>query len=333
MGAMGRIGVITTICSDDSNNIYAAGNLYDTGGGCSVMKWCAATSSWGEVGALHASNGVMSICVDDSFNVYAAGIFGNAAGKLYVAKWDHNTHTWGEVGTGIDSTISVASISSLFSDSANHVCAGINEGLFASPHSDAYKWDGTHWRKLGNLNGNDYLHAICQGDSGYVYATGKFTNTDGKLYVAKYDPTTDSWSELGTGSNALNPHSISSDFSLYTLCKDNAGKIYVGGDIDDNNGYTYVAAYGVTYLGTGNLQDEAMGVAVYPNPVHNELIINTISAQQKGQYAYTLYDHTGKVYACGKTEATGETKLDMSILPVGMYVLDISGAKYKVEKR
>ena len=202
--ALNANGDIHAICVDDSGHLYAAGNFRNSSSNYYVAKWNG--SSWSDLGGLNANLFINSICVDDSFNVYAAGNFTDGSGHTYVAEYKPGTGIWYELGSGFDSGSFELVIPSIFTDTPNHVYVALN-----STHcncSNVFKWNGIEWHQLAALNGNNTTQTICGGDSGIVYAAGRFTDNSGHTYIAKYDAQSDLWSELGTGTNALDPQPL-----------------------------------------------------------------------------------------------------------------------------
>ena len=146
------------------------------------------------------------------------------------------------------------------------------------------------WFELGTganaLKANAPIYTISSDTFGNIYAAGLFNDSNwvfAKRYVAKWDCFTHIWSQLGTGSNALNANG-----EVYTICSDKHGNIYAAGGFTDSTllgriaeGYEYVAKWdGITWshLGAGN------------NPMNLFIagVINTICV-----------DDSGNVYAAG----------------------------------
>lgn len=178
-------------CFDDANgNIYAAGGFTNSAGNKYVAKWTG--SNWIELGGLNAlaANGYIGIVSFDSFgNVYAAGNFTNSFGSRYVAKYDGIA--WSELG-GVNSLAANAVIQTLFSDSAGNVYAGgyfTNDPIFPNGWQYLAKYDGSHWTELGGANSmanGGAIYGGCSDGNNNVYVTGKFVNSAGNFYVARY---------------------------------------------------------------------------------------------------------------------------------------------------
>jgi hypothetical protein len=92
------------------------------------------------------------------------------------------------------------------------------------------------WIELGSFNPTGPIATITSDNSGNLYAAGSFTSSTGYRYVAKWNGT--SWSELGTGNNALNANS-----AISTICIDSMGNIYAGGAFTNTNGKVYVSKW------------------------------------------------------------------------------------------
>ena len=90
--------IITSICSDISGNIYAAGWFTDSSGTHGhqyVAKWDG--SNWGALGtganALNPAypNPINALLCDANQNIYAGGIFTDSLGYAFVAKYTAST--------------------------------------------------------------------------------------------------------------------------------------------------------------------------------------------------------------------------------------------------
>ena len=147
-------------------------------------------------------------------------------------------------------------------------------------------------------------------------------------YVAKWDGTT--WSELGTGTNALN-----ADDWIFSVCSDRYGNIYTGGlftdtsltyiDSLDTSYYhpVYVAKYNNPALGIAPLHNIAM-LNVYPNPTTNQL---TISSTDKIT-TVTISNLLGQVVYSQQYNSQ-QVHIDCSSLPKGMYLVRINGSEVR----
>jgi gliding motility-associated-like protein len=233
-----------TTTTDPSGNVYGAGLFTNASGYEYVAKWNG--TSWTELGtgsnSLKANNTILSIKADAKGNIYAAGYFTNAMGYKYVAKWDGTS--WTELGTGPTGLNSNYAIFSLAIDAA---------GTIYAAGDNVFKWDGSKWVQLGtgaNALKIKYwpIHSLISDASGNLYAAGTYNYSNAISSVAKWDGT--SWSELGSGTNALNANS-----TIWSLAIDAAGNIYAGGAFSNNaNGQGYVARWdGLSWseVGTG----------------------------------------------------------------------------------
>lgn len=211
-------GTVYTIRTDASGNLYAVMGQYtgasvNTSSGISntVYSWDGA--NWNSVGRPWFTLG------PDGFGKISALTTDNT-GKLYVGGQFVNSsgkicvavyenNQWQELGTGSNSFASV----------------------------------------LANSNiANSYeINQIAIDANGNVYASGFFWNAALENFVAKWDGT--SWSELGTGADALHANN-----SINCITTDAAGNVYAAGNFTNSNGKAYVAKWdGSTWheLGAG----------------------------------------------------------------------------------
>ena len=336
--AFSAYGSIKSVCADMDGNIYAGGNFRNSSGRYYVAKWDG--TDWSDLGNLNANSYITSVCADDSSNIYAAGYFTNSAGHVNVYKYSVTTGTWAELGGGFDSGTYQLVISRLAIDSQQHVYAALNCSHHGRVSGNVFKWDGTSWRELGALHANHRIRALCLGDSGYVYAAGEFTSTSNKAYVAQYHPATDTWSELGPGTNIFDSHlSYSGGTNIISLCTDNAHHVFAGGSITDSVApgdiYSCAVAYGNNTLGAYEVtQGSENNVFVYPNPVSDK--INIVIDKWSGNATkFFLRDIcTGRLFMSGILDhiARNCATIDLTEIPPGEYLLQIDKKLFKIVK-
>jgi len=283
---------IYTICTDLSNNVYAAGDFTDTnflGGTIDnnlyryVAKYTAAIGDWDSLGSgcLNFIEGpdpgsynIYTLCADTKGNIFAAGDFGDTL-HAYVAKWD-----------------------------------------------------GTSWSKLidGDTILDGDIFSLCTDAAGNIYAGGGFINSEENSYVAEYSITTGLWGELG-GYNSLRANG-----GALSVCMDAIGNIYAGGGFNDGHFATDTGKYFVveyTHANTGvSVVNKNDDVNIYPNPTNNILNIKQsgmISAE------YFLYDITGRLELSGVLK-NGNTSVDVGGLASGVYLLRVGEKVCKVVK-
>jgi hypothetical protein len=266
---------IQSILIDKVGNVYAAGSFTDSTnqskGHTYVATWNE--TDWTKLGGKNADtlNGqINSIVMDDSGNVYAAGNFTDTNGYYYVAKWTDTC--WTELGADSLHRLNANGyIYSIIADDSCHVYAA---GNFTNSNGFYYvaKWTDSTWIELGTdsahaLRANGWIYPIVLDDSGNVYAAGNFTDTSGNYYyIAKWNGT--SWTELGTGNNALNANGF-----IRAMTVDTFNNIYAAGEFTDAAGNHYVAKWnGTTWTELGS-DNGALGA-------NNN--INTLTTDNKG---------------------------------------------------
>ena len=194
--ALNANGIIYSLATDKTGNIYAAGRFSDSiinyTGHPYVAKWNG--SNWSELGtganALNPNGYIKTIMTDSLGNVYAAGSFINSNGYYYVAKW--NGTTWSELGTSGNTLNANLEIISMTMDHSGNIYAA---GSFTDGNGYPYvaKWNGTKWSELGTgnvaLNANNAIESIAIDNSGDLFAGGVFTDASNNFYVAEWNPT------------------------------------------------------------------------------------------------------------------------------------------------
>lgn len=192
-------------------------------------------AQWSEPGAgtspLNADNTIYAVHVTSAGMVLAGGAFRNDSSHTYVAAWSNGT--WKELG-GDNSLQGDNTIYTIASDTAgNMYAAGMmtEGGQYVIGHFNA----GSGWSLLGNVGFNGYIRSLVTDASGNLYAAGSFKNDSNQYYVAKWDGS--SFSELGTGVNALKPNG-----EIKCLTTDQAGNVYAAGFFTSGGKY-YVAKW------------------------------------------------------------------------------------------
>ena len=362
MGITPNVGIggdIESIVTDNSGNLYAAGNITEIHP--FISKWNG--SKWSKVQTGNDTlplNVVANLAIDNSGNLYAAGA--KAIGNFYsIVKW--NGSIWSTL-LNADSTIKY-----IVADNSGNLYAA---GGLSDANKKYYvaKWNGSTWSELGTganaLNANGRINALTLDNSGNLYAAGNFTDANGVYYIAKWNGTT--WSELGTGANALNSDGLGTNGAVYALATDKSGNVYMGGLYDYSNknvwqwngtnwnqlgkvknglyalnpilaiavdpsenvyaggsfqdGYSYfeVEKWTATNVSTASLAPQQQSpIAVYPNPGHDQVCVQ---APEAGQL--TVYSVSGQAIA-SRAVSIGNSYLDLGELTTGMYTLVFTG--------
>ncbi len=142
---------------------------------------------------------------------------------------------------GLDTLDNNDGVNALCADNSGNVYAA---GNFMNSMGNRYVaiWNKVTgiWSELGgdnSLAANDNFMALCADSSGNIYASGSFTNSKGKYYVARWNSNNNTWSELG-GNNGLKANS-----SINSMCMDSKGNLYATGGFTDTLGFYYVAKW------------------------------------------------------------------------------------------
>lgn len=241
---------ILCLTTDAAGNIYAAGDFSNSVGKY-VSKWDG--TKWQEVGRtaqwLNANGAIHDLIADAAGNLFAAGEFTNNTGYKRVVKWDISAETWDELDSRGNGILDIQNnfVTSVITDVSGNVYA---IGAFLNGNSRRYvaRWKDNRWAELASktsaLNANANIHCIATDPAGNIYAAGSFTNGgsefSGSNYVAKWDG--NSWTELGTGSNALN----APNQPITCLGTDAAGNVYAAGYLKNAQDKYYIAKWNGT---------------------------------------------------------------------------------------
>jgi hypothetical protein len=194
-----------------------AGNVYN-----GSSKWNG--SAWYDfsIQSPEMNGSILAMASTSSGDLqYAGGNFTHPSGYRYVAKW--NGSSWTELG----SLNANGDILALAVQGSNVYAAGsfTNGNLPGTGHKYVAKWDGVTWSELGNLNANGDISSFAiDNNTGYVYASGYFTDSGGKYYVAKWDGT--SWSNLGDMALAPTPIFVNASGKLYSVVAGHTGILF-----------------------------------------------------------------------------------------------------------
>jgi hypothetical protein len=238
---------VYAIACDSSNNVYAGGNFTTASGITAnyIAKWSPATNTWSALGG-GVNSTVISLKFDNSKNnLYVGGYFTTASGVTTnsIAKWNLASQTWSAVSVG---TMGTAGTTGIALDSYNNVFVtgmfissgfGISANSIISSNSLVQSLTlPPTWQGLGGGT-NGSVNTVTRDSYNNVYVGGNFTYVNGGFYqanyLAKWIPSSTSWSFYGSGANA----------PVNSLVCDTSNNIYVGGQFTTLNGTTtnYVA--------------------------------------------------------------------------------------------
>lgn len=160
------------------------------------------------------------------------------------------------------------------------------------------------------MKANNDIFAIAVDILGNVSATGNFTNSIGKYYVAKWDG--HFWSELGSSSNALNANSF-----INCLATDSNGNVYAGGSFQNSNNEYYLAKWnGTKWSETGMIG----------NTLHANGAIKSVAINNKNEVYVAGYFTDGLRYYAAKWNEVSWSSVDnfQSKLPANDPIESIS---------
>ena len=210
---------------DASGNVYIGGDFLVAGSTVvnRIAKWDTATGTWSALGS--GMNGpVNALAIGGGATLYAVGGFTTAGGipANRVARWDPSSSEWSALGAGTTNSATTVAV-----DGNGHVYVG-GTGLFGAIARIAM-WNGSTWSPLGpGLSG--FPSAMVVDAANNLYVGGAFTATTGGAVslprVAKWTPSTGTWSALGTGM----------DGNVGALALDSSGNLYAGGSFSNAGG-------------------------------------------------------------------------------------------------
>lgn len=218
-----RSGIINDIkVHPITGDVYVCGSaVYDK-----IAKYSPSTDTWSGLGSGIFGSSVETIAIHPiTGDVYVGGTFTSAGGVSVnnIAKW--NGTAWSSVGngdnTGIIYTIAISLAGDIYIGGT--MPGGIK--LF----------DGTNFNTIGTgTSGNPFYYVATidiNNTTGEVYIGGWFDSVNGvpASKIAKYNPSTSTWSALGSGLTGINVYSLKVNQST--------GEVYVGGSFTKAGGF------------------------------------------------------------------------------------------------
>ncbi len=234
-------GRVEAIAIDANGTVYVGGEFTEAGGITAnrVARYTPQTNTWNRLGTA-ASNGVNStvwaLAVDASGTVYVGGGFTQAGGVNVrnVARYNPQTNQWAILGNTVSNGVN-GFVYALATDGSGRIYIGgefTQAGTISANNVAIFIPLGTIWNALGTGSSNGvsgaspFVSTIRIDGSGRAYVGGEFTQAGGTSAnnVARYNPQTNSWSTLGTGSS----NGVSS--TVFALENGASGTVYVGGN-------------------------------------------------------------------------------------------------------
>ncbi len=196
------------------NDLYVGGNFTQAGGVSAnyVARYNPTTNNWSALGSGSSNgvSGIVSALVVLGNDLYVGGSFGQAGGMSAnnVARFNPAANTWSVLGTGSSNGVN-NQVSAMAVDGQGNLYVGggfSSAGGVSANRVARYNPTTNSWSALGTgaggVNGNVSALAVLGSD---LYVGGNFTQAGGvnANSVARYNPTMNSWSALGTGAGGV----------------------------------------------------------------------------------------------------------------------------------
>lgn len=260
-GLNGTVSALAVLGTD----LYAGGNFSGSIGGAvlgNLAKYDTLTNTLGSFSEGGLGGPVLSLVANGSNTLYIGGTFtqtanGQVIGIKNIVKYRADTATWYALpdeglNAGVYSILIKGNYlyaGGSFSQSAGGATTGLNRVA-------RYHLLGISWSALpdGGLNDTPLTMTALGND---IYFGGlftkNFTGTKNLAYIAKYDPTANSWSALP--GNPL-------DFDVYSLLS-NGTNLYVGGSFNTANNGRYIIKFDTLSDTWVTMPDHGLNQAVY----------------------------------------------------------------------
>lgn len=199
------------------------------------------SQAWEPVGTGSGVNRfIHDISVDNNGKIYIGGVFTEVSGiaTKYIATWDGTS--WAPMGSEFNGRVRT-----IARDGSGNIYVG---GDFSDGNMHYFaKWNGSAWVWLngGDNSPRSPVHAIEFDASNNVYVGGTFGRLGKYNNIIKWNVNSNSYSELGNGTNAM----------VRALAKDASGNLYAGGDFTaaDGNVVNHIAKWnGSSWSSLGN---------------------------------------------------------------------------------
>ncbi len=293
------------------NELYIGGQFTELGGKTvnNIARWNGST--WNDVGGgvtFNAPTIVYSMAVYNN-ELYVGGGFGKAGNILVnnLAKWDGTK--WDSLGVGSLGGWGGA-VGNLLVDTVKNILymtGGFN--YVAGKYTDGFaQFDGVNWSAVGNAPVPAGTMCMYHGE---LYSSGQYTTTYGGetlRNLARWDGTT--WHAVGTGMGTVGALTM----AVYN------DDLYMGGPFTEVNGDTnikYLAKWSMP-VGVEEYKVQSSKFKVYPNPAHNELIVELEENIQNKKLQLCVFDNVGKELLRQTIHQKKET-LTISHLAKGIY--------------
>ncbi|HSY60985.1 MAG TPA: T9SS type A sorting domain-containing protein [Cytophaga sp.] len=259
---------LSAMAVDKDLNLYVGGNKQSTVAPYveSIYKWDGAV--WSEIGTssssavFKADMQVTSIGVTPTGNIYVATNNKNSDGKYIIAKWDGATWTAIPVNITDANTTPIVHV-----DYYGQIYVSGYEsptGQFGALQFNIYKWNGTAFVQLGNLNGSSVVVAMYSDKKGNLFAGGLFNDATTNIpFVAEYTAASGTMPTAITAATYTN-----GTIKIYPNPAQDVVTVDVTSDLIGTAYYIYDArgilqASGILAVGSSRLSIENLSTGLY----------------------------------------------------------------------
>jgi len=177
----------------------------------------------------------------------------------------------------------------------------------------------SQWQALGDFGFHEFIKSIASDQNGNIIVAGDFINSNGEYFVGRWEKSTNTWSELGSGSSPYN-HGV-----RHPMATDPSGNIYAQGM--NGSAGTSPNHHVITWSETSETWTELGGAK---QPLFNNGIFAIVTDQHGNVYASgdSLVGWNNPFIAMWDKNTNSWKKLGYFIGSVDCLAIDNTGAVY-----
>ncbi|HYE62963.1 MAG TPA: hypothetical protein VD997_13285 [Phycisphaerales bacterium] len=202
-------GTVLAILPMPNGDFYIGGNFQRVAGVLRqhVSRWNAANGTWASLntGMNSSFDEVQALALAPDGTIIVGGAFLTTTGVLgspRIARYHPTTNSWSGLGSGVDNAVMDIEVLA----NGDIIAAGYFATAGGMPVNRIARYSPSTnlWSPVGagvNASASPYIKDLCRLPDGTLAVGGNFTLAGGQAaaHIARLDPATDTWSNIGTG--------------------------------------------------------------------------------------------------------------------------------------